>query len=262
MFGARLARSLRRRRSSAVLLFLLLVIGTQLYTQLRQRPSPPTSSSADSSTQSDVLADATAQTGLAAEVLEKLPVKGRAAKTGYTRAQFSDGWAELDGCDVRNLILKRDLQVIMLDEAGCKIKSGTLMDPYTGKTIAFVRGELTSDDVQIDHVVALSDAWQKGAQQLETAARYQLANDALNLLAVDGDTNQKKGDSDAASWLPPNKDYRCRYVARQIAVKSKYSLWVTDAEKSAMQRVLSACPGQPLPIESAQTKRVENGTGP
>jgi len=96
-------------------------------------------------------------------------------------------------------------------------------------------------------VVALSNAWQTGAQQLTRQKRIELANDPLELLAVDGPTNQAKGDGDAATWLPPNKAFRCQYVARQIAVKVKYTLWVTSAEKQAMQRVLSDCANQRVP---------------
>lgn len=182
----------------------------------------------------------------AAGVLEALTVKGRAAKTGYKRTQFGNGWATANGCDTRNIILNRDLTVVRLNEK-CQVLSGTLSDPYTGKTIAFQRGAGTSDDVQIDHVVALSDAWQKGAQQLTSAERAALANDPLELLAVDGAANQAKGDGDAATWLPPNKAFRCQYVARQIAVKKKYRLWVTAAEKAAMQQVLETCPAQAVP---------------
>jgi hypothetical protein len=98
-------------------------------------------------------------------------------------------------------------------------------------------------EVQIDHVVALSDAWQKGAQKLSLATRTALANDPLNLLAVKGRLNSQKGDGDAATWLPPLKSYRCAYVARQVAVKAKYSLWVTVAEKAAIKGILDKCPG-------------------
>ncbi|WP_433194868.1 HNH endonuclease family protein [Nocardia sp. CA-107356] len=112
----------------------------------------------------------------------------------------------------------------------------------TGKVIHFVRGPQASDDVQIDHVVALSDAWQKGAQQLSEERRRDLATDPLNLQAVDGPTNQAKGDSDAASWLPPRNDYRCSYATRQIQVEAAYQRWVTQAEKDAMTRELSGCP--------------------
>lgn len=186
----------------------------------------------------------------AAAALMQLEVKGRAPKTGYKRELFSSGWGTLQGCDLRNYILGRDLTNVVYVEKTCKVQSGTLADPYTGTTIQFVRGGDTSDDVQIDHVVALGDAWQKGAQNLSAAERYLLANDPLELLAVDGKTNQAKGDADAASWLPPNKAYRCTYVARQIAVKTKYKLWVTQAEYEAMAKLLASCPEEPLPTES------------
>ena len=184
--------------------------------------------------------------GEASKVLEELPVKGRAPKTGYERSQFGDGWQIKGGCDMRNIILNRDLTGVAVDQK-CKVLSGTLNDPYTGKVIIFQRGADTSDDVQIDHVVALSDAWQKGAQQLLPDERESLANDPLELIAVEGSANQQKSDGDAATWLPENKAFRCSYVARQIAVKSKYRLWVSVAEKEAMRTVLTACPGQKLP---------------
>lgn len=186
---------------------------------------------------------------LASTALETLPVKGRAPKTGYSRNQFGGEWALSGGCDMREHILGRDMVDVKLRTAtDCTVLSGTLNDPYTGKTIQFIRGPDTSAAVQIDHVVAIGDTWQKGAQQLSLAERTQLYNDPLELLAVDGPTNEQKGDGDAATWLPPNKAYRCRYVARQIAVKVKYHLWVTRAEHDAMQRVLAACPTQQLPV--------------
>ena len=186
----------------------------------------------------------------AATALAQLAVKGRAPKTGYARENFGDGWGNIGFCDTRNYILKRDLtNITWRDNPDCTVASGTLRDPYTGKVIHFVRGVGSSLAVQIDHVVALSDAWQKGAQQLSFQTRQNFANDPLNLLAVDGPTNSQKSDSDAASWLPPNKSYRCAYVARQVAVKRKYHLWVTSAEKDAIGRVLKACPAQKLPIK-------------
>ena len=203
-----------------------------------------------SNDQTGVLADnVTAESNKALDELNKLTIKGRAPKSGYSRAEFGDGWADVGGCDMRNIILKRGMSDFELADDGCVVLKGTLNDPYTGATINFIRGSTTSDKVQIDHVVALSDAWQKGAQNLSYESRVSLANDPLELLAVDGPTNQKKGDGDAASWLPPNKEFRCQYVARQIAVKSKYSLWVTEAEKAAMGRVLNGCREQVLPIE-------------
>jgi hypothetical protein len=170
--------------------------------------------------------------------LESLPVKGRAPKTGYERAAFGDGWKLVNGCDTRQIILNRDLKDAVVD-GDCRVVSGTLDDPYTGERIMFTREN--SNAVQIDHVVALSDAWQKGAQQLTKEQRTQLANDPLELLAVDGPANQQKGDGDAATWLPDNRSFRCEYVSRQIEVKSKYQLWVTPAEKQAMLTVLTRC---------------------
>ena len=158
-------------------------------------------------------------------MLETLPVKGRAPKTGYSRDQFGAAWADVDhnGCDTRNDILNRDLtnKTYKAGTHNCVVTSGRLVDPYTAAVIDFVRGQSTSAAVQIDHVVALSDAWQKGAQQLIADRRKQLANDPYNLLAVDGPSNQRKSDGDAATWLPANKSFRCSYVARQIGVKAE-----------------------------------------
>lgn len=184
----------------------------------------------------------------ATTLLSKIAVKGRAPKTGYDRDLFSDGWGNIGDCDARNYILRRDLKSITWRTSPrCTVATGILNDPYTAKKIYFVRGVSTSNAVQIDHVVAVSDAWQKGAQQLSSSQRYSFYNDPLNLLAVDGPTNQQKSDSDAASWLPPNKKYRCSYVSRQIAVKYKYKLWVTSAERDSMRRVLKTCPNQLVP---------------
>lgn len=185
----------------------------------------------------------------AGQVLGSLEIKGRAPKTGYDREQFGGSWERIADCDMRNYILARDLIETNFVLPSCKVASGTLNDPYSGKSIAFQRGLETSDDVQIDHVVALSDAWQKGAQQLTYEQRVAFANDPLELLAVDGALNQAKADSDAATWLPPNKAYRCNYVARQIAVKKKYSLWVTRSEYDAMANILQTCPSQVIPSQ-------------
>ena len=188
---------------------------------------------------------ATAGTAMAA--VAKLTVKGRAPKTGYTRGQFGQPWFDTDGngCDTRNDILRRDLASRQMKNT-CKVLAGTLApDPYTGAPIRFVYGG--ASEVDIDHLVALSDAWQKGASGWPAGKRLALANDLLNLLAVDASTNRAKGDGDTATWLPPNKAYRCTYVARQVAVKGKYALWVTSAEREAMVRVLATCPTMSLP---------------
>ena len=177
--------------------------------------------------------------------LDQLPVKGRAPKTGYSRDEFGPAWADTDGngCDQRNDVLARDLEEIRrVPGSSCVVASGTLQDPYTGHTISFVRGQATSSAVQIDHVVSLSDAWQTGAQQLNEQTRERLATDLDNLLAVDGPTNERKGDGDAATWLPPNRAAWCDYAARQVSIKVRYRLWVTPAERDALARVLGNCP--------------------
>ena len=209
---------------------------------------PVTTGAQQTAAQPGVTAPVTSTSSAALTVLDTLAVKGRAPKTGYARTQFGDGWASINGCDTRNLILRRDLTDVV-ESDDCKIVSGTLNDPYTGKVIIFQRGETTSALVQIDHVVALSNAWQTGAQLLAPEQREALANDPLELLAVDGAANQQKSDGDAATWLPSNKAFRCQYVARQIAVKQKYTLWVTVAEKNAIQTILAKCPEQALPAE-------------
>jgi Protein of unknown function (DUF1524)/Excalibur calcium-binding domain len=197
----------------------------------------------------DAITEAGGTTALAA--LAALEVKGRAPRSGYDRDLFGSGWGDTDrnGCDARNDILARDLrgETFKPGTRDCVVLTGTLSGPYSGGTIAFVRGQTTSDDVHIDHVVAVSDAWQKGAQGWDGGRRISFYNDPLNLLAVDGPLNMQKGDGDAATWLPPNKRYRCAYVARQVAVKVKYDLWVTQAERNAMATVLSSCPNQQLP---------------
>ena len=190
--------------------------------------------------------------GVALAVLETLPVKGRAPKTGYSRAEFGQSWADVDrnGCDTRNDILKRDMTSVIYKTRtrNCVVLSGTLIDRYSGEMINFVRGDVSSMEVQIDHVVALSNSWQTGAFKLSIAQRTALANDPLNLFAVKGRLNLQKSDGDAATWVPPLKSFRCAYVAQQIAVKAKYSLWIVAPEKTAMLAILAQCPTQLVPV--------------
>lgn len=179
----------------------------------------------------------------ATEVLAKLEVKGRAPKTGYSRDKYYDTWPKENGCNLRQRILKRDFgDSARLDTDNCTVIAGSFYEPYTGEFKNFTTKSQISKEVQIDHVVALSDAWQKGAQYKSQDVRFLIATDPLNLIAVDASANMKKSDGDAATWLPKNKRFRCQYISRQISVKYKYSLWVTEAEKSAMERVLTSCP--------------------
>ncbi|WP_055698336.1 HNH endonuclease family protein [Streptomyces silaceus] len=194
-----------------------------------------------------------ARAGSALAAVDTLTVKGRAPKTGYDRGRFGSAWADTDsnGCPTRDDILKRDLTDVRHQGGDCKVVSGTLApDPYGGRDVTFRRGR---SQVDIDHLVALSDAWQKGAFQWEPSKRIAFANDPLNLLAVDAGPNRSKGDGDAATWLPPYKAYRCTYVAGQVAVKKKYGVWVTGAERDAMKKVLAKCPDEKLPAGGSPT---------
>lgn len=235
----------KHRLKSALLILITILLGLALdYDQKRrlQLESPPEVAGVESRS---ATRDPASQSAL--ETLALIDIKGRAPKTGYSRSHFGDGWSKIGNCDTRNIILQRDLTMLQLMPDDCLVRSGILNDPYTGSKLSFIRGPSTSQLVQIDHVVALSDAWQKGAQLLTRELREKLANDPLNLMAVEGRANQDKADGDAATWLPANKDYRCSYVARQTAVKYKYSLWVTLAERDAIARVLADCPDQILP---------------
>ena len=182
--------------------------------------------------------------------LNSLRVKGRAPRTGYVREAFGPAWADVDanGCNTRDDVLREILTGSIL-EGDCTVIAGSFTDPYTATDVVFELGE---GAISIDHVVALSDAWQKGAQSWPFAKRVAFANDPLELQATLGGVNQQKSDYDAASWLPPSRVHRCPFVAQQIAIKRKYDLWVTPAEKDAMMRVLTTCPDQAVPVPGPQ----------
>lgn len=184
----------------------------------------------------------------ALNVLATLQVQDADVMTDYNRlGEFGPAWTDdndddlgHNGCDTRDDILARDMRDVVR-EGGCTVVSGVLDDPYTGRVINFRRGP-ESSLVQIDHLVALGNAWITGAQRLTRRDRINLANDPRNLLAVDGHANNIKRDHDAAGWLPPNVSYHCKYVADQVLVKQVYHLWVTQPEHDTMQAVLQDCP--------------------
>jgi hypothetical protein len=263
LFGRAKPLPLRSRRQGLAALCagaMLMIAGTAITTAadpsetsmtdqvtIGTRAAGPTApAQATTSPTTATTAATTATTVAAAVAVDRLVVRGRGPKTGYDRELFGQSWFDADrnGCDTRNDILRRDL-VARAMKNDCKVLAGTLLDPYTASTIRFVYGG--ASEVDIDHVVAVSDAWQKGAARWTAGKRLAFANDPLNLLAVDAHTNRSKGDGDTATWLPPNKAFRCSYVARQVAVKLKYQVSVTTAEKSAMQRVLGGCPTLALP---------------
>jgi hypothetical protein len=214
-------------------------------------PSPKPSDSASSIVTQPSAEQSAEQIELSGPAIQlnNLLIKGRAPKTGYDRDLFGSSWIDIDrnGCDTRNDILRRDLSEVTFrpGTGNCVVETGKVFDPYTGTEYDFVKSN-TGGGMDIDHIVSLSDAWQKGAQQWNSETRKQFANDPLNLVATNQSVNRSKSSSDAASWLPPNKSIRCAFVARQISIKSAYQLWVTQAEYDAMTRVLSSCPNQPI----------------
>lgn len=184
----------------------------------------------------------------AREQLKQLEVRGWDRTSDFKRSQFGKAWSDdvnvefgHNGCNTRDDILRRDLKNLVVRPRTCYAQTGTLVDPYTGETIEFTRGPDTSNAVEIDHVVALADAWYKGARSWDPQRRLDFANDPRNLLAVSPKANFDKAFRDAASWLPPNEAFRCDFVARQIEVKTAYGLWLAAKEKKAMEAVLKRC---------------------
>lgn len=161
---------------------------------------------------------------------------------GYDRDRFGQRWADIDrnGCDQRNDALRAGASTVTTKPGthGCVVVEAMIEDPYTGRQIAFVKGENTVD---IDHVVPLSRAWQQGAAHWDDDRREEFANVAMNLAAVDAAVNRSKGDSGPEEWLP--EAGRCRYVVQWIAVKDTYELTITAAEKKALEGELDACEG-------------------
>ncbi|WP_420110657.1 HNH endonuclease family protein [Pseudactinotalea sp.] len=178
----------------------------------------------------------------ALRITEPLPLEG------YQREFFGDPWADVDanGCDTRNDVLAAWLTDVALDLVRpCVVVSGTLRDPYTGHIVDFRRGPDTSAEVQIDHVVALADAWRKGAAGWPSHVALAFANDPANLVPTEGAVNQDKGASDAATWMPPNTGFHCAYAVQQVAIKSAYGIGVTSEEVGALAETLARCPPAP-----------------
>ena len=252
----RTAGSATARRTSALLTAAVVVTvaaGCAPPGQQAEQPGPVPTRSTTSPDAPEIPADGDpAEEALAA--LATLPVKGRSPMTGYDRDAYGQPWLDADrnGCDTRNDVLGDQLTspVFKSGTGDCKVLAGVLADPYTGRQIPFDDADGDGSGIDIDHVVALGSTWATGASGWSAAELAAVANDPLNLLAVDAGANRSKGDGDAATWLPPRRGFRCAYVARQVAVKAKYDLWVTAPERDAIARVLQRCPGEPLPPDS------------
>lgn len=250
----------RRRRRLGLALAVLFVgaVSAVLFWQQRStqvsgasptwQAGQPTSSGAAASSGAPAQATPVPRFEAARRQLQGLQVRGWDRVSDFQRFQFGEAWSDdvnveygHNGCNTRDDILRRDLKSLVVRPFTCFAQSGTLADPYTGATIDFVRGPQTSNSIEIDHVVALADAWYKGARAWDPQRRLDFANDPRNLLAVSPQANSDKAFKDASGWLPPNVAFRCDFVARQVEVKAAYGLWLSAKEKRAMSDVLSRC---------------------
>jgi Protein of unknown function (DUF1524) len=176
----------------------------------------------------------------------------RAHRYDYRRAAFGDAWTDdndaplgHNGCDTRDDILNRDLvdkTYVSIKRCPDAVATGTLHDPYTNTTITFQRGAKVGESVQIDHIVPLAYAWDMGAYDWPFPERLRFANDPANLLAVEGQANQDKGDSPPAQWMPPNTAFACQYAMQFIAVLRGYQLPVDHASSDVLRRAAASCP--------------------
>ncbi len=230
-----------------LLLFALIAVG--LWWVRRADAPPPSAGPPSAPTDADWPRTDLPET--ADQALALVEVGRLDSSTGYDRDRFGDGWQDPDGngCDARNDVLRRDLTAVTIRPGtqDCIVESGVLQDPYSGVVQRFRRGPATSDQVQIDHVVSLSDAWRTGAQAWTAEQRAIFANDPLGLLATLKATNSNKAYLDVGGWLPPRADLRCPFVARVVAVKLRYGLRMRQSEHDAAAGVLDSCPGQSLP---------------
>ncbi|CAN5424503.1 HNH endonuclease family protein [soil metagenome] len=191
--------------------------------------------------------------GPGVDVLAGIMVLPNRIRSGdYRRAAFGEAWTDdntapggHNGCDTRNDILDRDLiEKSYTDISRCPeaVATGTLHDPYTNAVVAFMRGNQVGASVQIDHLVPLAYAWDQGARNWTDEMRIRFANDPANLLAVDGPTNQDKGDSEPAQWMPPNTAFHCQYAVQFAEVLRGYALAVDEASASVLREAAATCP--------------------
>jgi hypothetical protein len=176
-------------------------------------------------------------------MLREIDVAPVGSMAGYSREEFPHwaadgtqfGWDEPDGsCDVRDDALLRDGRGVKVDE-DCSITAGKWLDPYTGTTLT------DSEDVDIDHIVPLANAWRSGANDWNEIQRETYANDPGVLLSVDDAANQTKGDKGPEAWLQPNTHYRCEYARRWIWIKHNWNLTVNAQERTNLQEMLQGC---------------------
>jgi len=172
----------------------------------------------------------------AKQTLAALTVGTWASMSGYSRDRFPHWSSQGQGCDTRDVVLKRDGSGVQAT-ADCKITKGSWFSVYDGKTLT------DPQELDVDHMVPLANAWRTGAKEWDDAKREKFANDlaAPQLLAVTAASNRSKGDQDPFQWKPPRRDYWCEYAGKWIAVKAKWGLIVTSDEKAALGQMLEGC---------------------
>lgn len=240
---------MRRRTKHQLLTCAALIVAAAAGTIAAPYVHPTTATGEVRSTSSgEPSPSSTVPTAAALRELRTLPVSDAYVPAHYDRVAFGQAWADTDhnGCDTRNDVLRRDLTAVVTKPGtnGCVVLSGTLQDPYTGRTIVFERGSTSSLAVQIDHRVPLSYAWRHGAASWTASQRELFANDqATNLLAVDGPANEEKSDSGPAEWMPANTADACSYAASFVTVATKWHLSIASADERTLERTLASCAG-------------------
>ncbi len=176
----------------------------------------------------------------------------RVHRYDYRRAAFGEAWTDdndapggYNGCDTRDDILNRDLvdkTYVSIKRCPDAVATGILHDPYTNATIDFQRGAKVGASVQIDHIAPLAYGWDQGAWNWTQEMRVRFANDPANLLAVQGQANEDKGDKGPALWMPPNTAFHCQYAMQFIAVLRGYGLPVDAPDATALREAAETCP--------------------
>jgi hypothetical protein len=94
--------------------------------------------------------------------------------------------------------------------------------------------------LQIDHVVALKEAWDSGAKEWDNSTREAFANDldSPELIAVSSSSNQSKGDADPSNWIPENPGDQCRYIVAVVVVKAQWGLSMDESEYGGIRNLL------------------------
>jgi len=168
--------------------------------------------------------------------LTAIPTEVETSSAGYSRDLFPHWSTQSGSCDTRETVLKRD-GVDVVNSSTCSATSGSWYSVYDGTW------NYASSDVDIDHVVALSEAWGSGAATWTTSKRQQFANSLGDgqLIAVTDNVNASKSDRDAAEWQPPLASYRCTYAKHVVHVKYGWGLSMDAAEKNAITSMLATC---------------------